>query len=75
MAEAKKVDLGKNLEKISAIAAWFETQKEVDVEEGLKKVKDAAGLIKESKSRLREIENEFEEIKRDIEKEIGEDER
>ncbi|TSC62010.1 MAG: Uncharacterized protein G01um101448_389 [Parcubacteria group bacterium Gr01-1014_48] len=73
MAEKNKVDLSKNLEKLSAIAEWFEMQKEVDVEEGLKKVKDAAVLIKESKGRLREIENEFEEIKKDIEGETEEE--
>jgi len=42
------------------------------------KVKEAAQLIKLSKARLKEIENEFEEIKRDIDEEIGveeEDER
>lgn len=73
MAEKNKVDLSKNLEKLSAIASWFETQKEIDVEEGLKKVKDAAVLIKESKSRLKEIENEFVEIKKNIEEEMGDD--
>ena len=72
MTEKNKIDLSKNLEKLSAIAGWFENQKEIDVEEGLKKVKDAAVLIKESKGRLKEIENEFEEIKKDIEEETEE---
>jgi hypothetical protein len=65
--KGKEINLSKNLEKLSAIAAWFDNQDEVDVEEGLNKVKEAAGLIKESNSRLAEIENEFEEIKKDIE--------
>ena len=73
MTGKNKIDLSKNLEKLSAIASWFENQKEIDVEEGLKRVKDATGLIKESKSRLKEIENEFEEIKRDIEEETEND--
>ena len=72
MTEKNKIDLSKNLEKLAAIASWFENQKEIDVEEGLKKVKDAAALIKESKGRLKEIENEFQEIKKDIEEETGE---
>lgn len=70
----KDINLSKNLEKLSAIAAWFDNQDEVDVEEGLNKVKEAAQLIKESNSRLAEIENEFEEIKKDIELEVEEDE-
>lgn len=41
----------------------------IDVEKGLLKVREAAKLIKDSKSRLAKIENEF----REIEKEIGED--
>ena len=69
-----EVNLSKNLEKLSAIAAWFDNQDEVDVEQGLNKVKEAAQLIKESNSRLQEIENEFEEIKRDIEEEMGDEE-
>ncbi len=70
MAKEDKTDLSKNLEKLSIIADWFDEQSEVDVEEGLKKVKEAAGLIKESKVRLAEIENEFEEVKSQIEDEI-----
>ncbi len=62
----KKINLSENLAKLSSIADWFDSQREIDVEEGLTKVKDAAGLIKESRERLKEIENEFEEIKKDI---------
>lgn len=63
------VNLSENLEKLAAIAAWFDDQEEVDIEEGLLKVKMAAGLIKESRGRLSEIENEFLEIKKEIEEE------
>ena len=55
-----------NLEKI---IEWFDKQGEVDVEEGLKKVKDGAVLIKSLKAKLKTVENEFEEIKKDLEKE------
>ncbi len=73
MAKKKeKADLSKNLSRLSEIAEWFESQKEVDVEEGLKKIKEAAELTKKSGQRLKEIENEFEEIKADIERELGE---
>jgi len=66
MSEENK-NLNKNLKRLSEITAWFDDQKEIDVEEGLKKVKEAVELIKASKSRLKEVENEFEEIKKEIE--------
>lgn len=62
----KPSNLSKNLSDLRAIAEWFETREEIDVEEGLKKVKEAAAIIKESKERLKEIENEFEEVKKSI---------
>ena len=57
-------NLGKNLKRLSEITAWFDNQEEIDVEEGLKKVKEAVSLIKASKARLKEVENEFEDIKK-----------
>jgi len=64
MAETK--NLKNNLKKLEEISVWFNDQKEVDVEEGLNKVKEAVELIKASKERLKQIENEFEEIKKEI---------
>jgi exonuclease VII small subunit len=60
----KKINLNETLKKLEAISQWFDSQREVDVEEGLKKVKEGAELIKASKARLSEIENEFEEVKK-----------
>ncbi|MFH1181290.1 MAG: hypothetical protein V1705_02795 [bacterium] len=65
----EKEGLNDNLKRLAEITEWFENQEEIDVEEGLNKVKTAAGLIKASKERLKEIENEFEEIKKEIESE------
>lgn len=65
-------NLNDNLKQLSDITEWFDNQEEIDVEEGLKKVKEAVALIKTSKSRLKAIENEFEEIKKEID--IEEDE-
>lgn len=65
-----KKNLGDNLKKLAEISKWFDEREEINVEEGLKKVKEAASIIKESKSRLVEIENEFEEIKKSIEDEF-----
>ncbi|PIP23036.1 MAG: hypothetical protein COX37_00520 [Candidatus Nealsonbacteria bacterium CG23_combo_of_CG06-09_8_20_14_all_39_17] len=59
-------NLNNNLKKLSEITEWFDNQGEIDVEEGLKKVKEAVALIKISKERLKAVENEFEEIKKDI---------
>jgi len=67
MAEKDKTKISESLSKLESIVEWFENQKDVDVEEGLKKVKDGATLIKSLKSRLKEVENEFEEIKKEIE--------
>lgn len=64
--EINKTNLSQNLKELSEIVDWFEQQEDVDVEKGLKKVKQAATLIKSSKGRLTEIENEFEEIKKEI---------
>jgi len=59
-------NLNDNLKRLAEITEWFDNQEEIDVEEGLKKVKEAAVLIKASKERLKAIENEFEEIKKEI---------
>ena len=64
--EQKTNNLNNNLKRLSEIAEWFESREEVDVEEGLIKVKEAVALIKVSKQRLKEIDNEFKEIQKDI---------
>ena len=62
----EKTNLSESLKKLEKIAEWFESQEEVDVEEGLKKVKEGAQLIKISKERLKKVENEFEEVKKGL---------
>lgn len=59
-------NLSDNLKKLSEITEWFENQEKVDIEEGLKKVREAVDLIKASKERLKAVENEFEEIKKEV---------
>lgn len=63
----KQESINEQLGKLETIVKWFEAQKEVDVEKGLEKMKEGAVLIKSLKSRLGEVENEFEEIKKDLE--------
>jgi len=59
-------NLNDSLKRLAEITKWFDNQEEIDIEEGLKKVKEAVELIKASKERLKTIENEFEEIKKGI---------
>ena len=68
-AAQKPHDLKKYLEDIKKISDWFEEQEEIDLEEALVKIREAGELIKLSKDRLVEVENEFKEIKTKIENE------
>lgn len=65
----KETSLGEALKKLETIVNWFDNQEEVDVEQGLEKVKEGVALIKASKARLKEVENEFEVVKKELEKE------
>ena len=67
--EPSKEKISNSLNKLEQIVGWFDAQEEVDVEEGLKRVKDGVALLKELKMRLKKVENEFEEVKKDLETE------
>ncbi|HEX4774844.1 MAG TPA: hypothetical protein VH234_04985 [Candidatus Saccharimonadales bacterium] len=71
--KADKTNLTESLKALESIADWFDSQEAVDVEEGLTKVKQAASLIKQSKARLAEIENEFQTIEKEIVEEAPEE--
>ena len=62
-------NLKQYIEDIKTISDWFENQEEIDLEEALVKIREAGELIKLSKDRLVEVENEFKEIKTKIENE------
>ena len=66
MAKKTTNDFKDRLKEISAILEWFDSQEELDIELALGKIKQAGELIKSSKKRLSEIENEFKEIKKTI---------
>jgi exonuclease VII small subunit len=70
----QKQSIVESLSELEGIVAWFEKQEEIDVEVGLGKVKQGAELIKSLKTRLRAVENEFKEIKEDVEAEYKDDE-
>ncbi len=54
------------MKEIRAITEWFQSQDELDVEEGIEKVKEGLLLIQEGKQRLAALENEFHEIKKSV---------
>jgi exodeoxyribonuclease VII small subunit len=62
-----KTNIKESLKKLESIATWFDEQEEVDVEQGLEKIKEGTTLIKELRVKLKQVENEFEEIKKDLE--------
>ena len=66
----EKNKLKESFKKLEAIVEWFDEQKEIDVEAGLEKVKEGSELIRESKKRLKSLENEFESVKKEIAKEV-----
>ncbi len=63
----KKESISKLLADLESAIGWFEKQKDLDLEEGLKKVREGAALIQELKKRLKDVENEFSEIKKGLE--------
>ena len=67
MAKEKEQQTIHNLMgKLEKTVDWFQSREDVDVEEGLKRVKAGAELIKTLKAKLKKVENEFEEIKKDL---------
>ena len=69
MTHEKNESLSESIKKLEGIVLWFETQEEVDVEKGLEKFKEGAALVKSSRQRLMEIENEFREVEKTLESE------
>lgn len=67
MPKEKTVSLSESLKRLEAITEWFENQEEIDVEKALEKVKEGVGLLKVSKARLKEVENEFKVVKKELE--------
>lgn len=66
MAKDKSKDLGEYLKEIAKITEWFDKQTEIDLEEAIKKVKEAKDLVAESKEMLADVENQFNEIEKEM---------
>ena len=62
----EKINLSQTLKKLEEITEWFNSQEEVDIEKGLEKVKEGVKLVKASRARLKEVENEFEDVKKEL---------
>ena len=58
-------DFAKAMAELEEINRWFQSQ-EIDLDEGLAKFRRGLMLIKKSRQRLEEVENEFEEIKKEF---------
>lgn len=63
---AKQETIRTQLEKLEKIVQWFQSRKDADIEEGLKKAREGADLVKALKARLKKTENEFAEVKKDL---------
>lgn len=61
----KKIDFVKVLKELEEINQWFQGDN-IDLEEGLEKLKRGTELIKKAKERLNNVENQFTNIKKDL---------
>ena len=61
-----KEKIAESLEKLEKLVKWFDEQDQVDVQEGLEKVREGAVLVKELRAKLKTVENEFEELKKEL---------
>jgi len=62
-----KDSISQSLARLESIVQWLDDQEHVDVAEGLEKIREGAALVKELRARLKEVENEFMEITKDLE--------
>jgi exonuclease VII small subunit len=59
-------NFSQNFRQLQQLVAWFEQQRDIDVEEGMLKAKLAAELIQRCSHRLSQLENEFTAIKQEL---------
>jgi exonuclease VII small subunit len=64
--ETEHISLKAAMDELRTIAAWFESQEEIDLEQSILHLKNGVNIVKHAKMRLKEIENEFDEIKKHI---------
>lgn len=65
MNQDSKFDFAKAVSEIEEINQWFQNE-DVDLDEGLSKFRRGLELIKKCRVRLKQVENEFIEIKKEF---------
>jgi exodeoxyribonuclease VII small subunit len=63
--DPKKFDFTESVNKLEEINIWFQSE-DIDLDEGLYKLKAGKELIKKCRTRLKEVENEFIKIKKEF---------
>lgn len=63
----KKKDFATSIKQLEKINEWFQ-QEDIDLDEGLAKLKEGQKLIESCRKRLADVENEFVKIKAGMEK-------
>lgn len=57
----KKFDFSQAIKRLDEINKWFQ-EEEIDLDEGLKKLREGKEIIKECRKKLKDVENEFTKI-------------
>lgn len=63
----------KSLQELEEINGWFE-QEDIDLDAGLSKFKRGLAIIKDCRAHLKEVENEFHEVRTQYEEKVVTDE-
>jgi exodeoxyribonuclease VII small subunit len=61
----QKLDFTQSVNRLEEINAWFQNE-DFNLDEGLLKLREGNELIKKCRARLKEVENEFVQIKQDF---------
>jgi exonuclease VII small subunit len=64
-------DISEDLARLEEIARWFEEEKDFNLEEGVKKVREATLLAERVRARLQEVENEFRDAEVRLQKSVA----
>jgi exodeoxyribonuclease VII small subunit len=67
--DPKQFDFASSIHQLEEINTWFQNE-DLDLDEGLEKLKRGKELIKKCRTRLQEVENEFIEIKKEFAQEV-----
>jgi len=73
MSKSSDFNLKKAFEELEALNEWFQRE-DIDLDEALDKFKRGMELVRQAKERLKDVENEFETVKKSLEENSGEKE-